>query len=166
MKNHHSSSAGCEPRKAGIRLAVFLVGLIGAFPALADIPVGLTSAIRIESPTVIATCKGAAASLGFIVANDSSTRLHLAGLSSNVAPNARLKARIGASDTADLGSINIPPESRLDLLTSHLRYEIAPLTREIRPGEIIEVQLDFVSFKAVVPVHVHEPPKGTRPCAQ
>lgn len=159
------SVRGGRGRFAARICALLTAIMLGASPALADVPMALSSAVRIESPTVVAACRDAATTVGFVVVNDSSSRLHLAGLSSNVARQARLKGRVGPGERADLGSISVPADSRVDLLTSHLRYEISPLVRDIRAGEVIEVQLDFVTFKVVVPVHVHEAPKGTAPCA-
>lgn len=80
------------------------------------------------------------------------------GIDTPVAREARLVARIGDIETAVLESIGAPAGETLDLTTSHLWYEIGPVTRDMGTGETFEMSLRFVGGKLTVPVHVHEAP--------
>ena len=81
--------------------------------------------------------------------------MHLLGISTAVAEHAELIADVGNGKLVKLDSISIPADSTLDLTTSHLRYEIYPLRRDLRVGDEFQIDLDFVSWTTAARVHVH-----------
>jgi copper(I)-binding protein len=107
--------------------------------------------------------EGGRSRLRFRVVNDGASRLHLTGVRSDVAGQADLVARTGEATETLLASFPIPAGEELDLTTSHLRYELHPLRRDLVEDETFVALLDFGRWSVEVPVHVHEPKRDNVP---
>lgn len=132
-----------------------IAGLAFFPPARADAPLEGGGEIRVEEATATPAEPSAYSSLRFRLVNDSTGTFHILGIETPLAPEARLVARIGNDAVTVLDSIGVPAGEELDLTTSHLRFEIGPLTRALSAGETVEITLLFVGGEFVVPVHVH-----------
>ncbi len=140
-------------------LLLIVLALVSSLPAvLADTPFDMGSNIRVEAATATPARQGDSSRIRFRIINGSTAPFHVIGIDTPVAREARLVARIGDIETAVLESIGTPAGETLDLTTSHLWYEIGPVTRDLRAGETFEMNLRFVGGKLTVPVHVHEAP--------
>jgi copper(I)-binding protein len=115
------------------------------------------SRVRVEVATATPAPKGGRSRLQFRIVNEGRDPLHLISVRSDVAERADLVARTGASTETLLTSFPIPPGAELDLTTSHLRFELYPLRRDLVTDETFTAILDFVRWTIEVPVHVHEP---------
>src|SRR3546814_17541330 len=91
----------------------------------------------------------------FRIVNGSTAPFHVIGIDTPVAREARLVARIGDVETAVLESIGAPAGETLDLTTSHLWYEIAPVTRDLRAGETFEMRRHCAGGQLPVPFTFH-----------
>ncbi len=138
----------------GVLFAAFLMW---AGPSSADEPLEMTNDVMIETATATPARRGGSTKIRFVLINDSSSRLHLAKLTSPVAREVSLLARTSPTQTAKIESIGISSGERLDLTTSHLWYEAFPVSRELKLGETIDVTFNFVTWELTVPVHVHAP---------
>jgi hypothetical protein len=81
--------------------------------------------------------------------------MHLLGAATPLAKGSQIIGRISDHQTARLGSIGIRPDGALDLTTSHLWIELGPLSREIRQGDLIPIELVFVRGRIHADAHVH-----------
>lgn len=151
------------PRRTGRRalLAAPLLAvplLWRARPAAADTVVDLGGGrIRVEAAAATPAARGGRSRLGFRIVNEGPARLHLLGVRSDVAEQADLVARTGTATETLLASFPIAPGEDLDLTTSHLRFELHPLRRDLVADETFVAVLDFGRWDVEVPVHVHEP---------
>lgn len=121
----------------------------------ADEIVDLTNTVRVEAATATPAPAGGHTIVRFKIVNDGPTGIHLIGITTPLARQARLRARVGTAEVVDIGSIGVGPEATLDLTTSHLWYELYPLDRELVEGESFPVRFDFGIGQLSVPVHVH-----------
>ncbi len=128
--------------------------------ARADVSLEVGDNVRVERATATAAQEGESSRLQFRIVNDSSSRIHVTGIETSVAPTARLVARIGPGEYSTLESLGIPPGETFDLTTSHLWYETGPLVRSLSEGEVFEMTLGFVAGSLSVPVHVHFAPQA------
>src|SRR3546814_20750329 len=80
--------------------------------------------------------------------------MHLLGAATPVATVSQIIGRISDHQTARLGSIGIRPDGALELTTSHLWIELGPLSREIRQGDFIPIELVFVRGRIHADAHV------------
>jgi copper(I)-binding protein len=150
------------PRWAAPLLALPL--LWGTHEAVADTVVELGGvSVRVEAATASPAAEGGRSRLRFRVVNDGASRLHLTGVRSDVAGQADLVARTGEATETLLASFPIPAGEELDLTTSHLRYELHPLRRDLVEDETFVALLDFGRWSVEVPVHVHEPKRDNVP---
>lgn len=140
-------------------LLLIALQLVTSLPAVrADTPFEMGNNIHIESAIATPAQPGDASRVSFRIINDSTADFHLIGISTPVACEAKLLARIGPTATTVLDSIGIPEGEALDLTTSHLWYEIRPVLRDLHVGATFEMTLNFAGGQLTVPVHVHENP--------
>lgn len=125
-------------------------------PASADIPIDITTGLRIEQPTASPASLGGTAILSFRIVNESQVGLHLIGVSTPIAKKVTLLASTGGGEKTKLGSIAIPATETLDLTTTHLRYELSLLTRKLVIGDDFPVRFEFSNGSLTVRVHVHD----------
>lgn len=148
-------------------LIAAIVQLVGS-STWADTPVDVNTDIAVEAATATAARRGEASRVRFCIVNDSTSSVHITGIDTTVAANASLIAGAGYGKNLVLDSIGAPAGEMLDLTTSHIWFETSPVFRDLVPGEVIEVRLNFVGGALTVPVHVHattartEPPSPTQ----
>ncbi len=123
--------------------------------ASADEPPDYHGQVSIEDVWVTPAKEGDRSILRLRIKNESQGHIHLLGATTPFAEDAQIVGRISDHETARLDSIGIRPEDDLDLTTGHLWIELAPLTREIRRGESIPVELVFVRRSIRAQAHVH-----------
>lgn len=142
-------------------LLLIVLVLVSSLPAVqADTPFEVGSNIRVEAATATPARQGDSSRIRFRIINGSRGPFHVIGIDTPVARETKLVARIGDVETTVLESIGVPASETLDLTTSHLWYEIAPVTRDLRAGETFEMRLRFAGGQLIVPVHVHEAPSA------
>lgn len=112
--------------------------------------------VTVEAATASPGRKGGSSRIRFRLVNEGSEALHVIGIETDLGERAQLVGRIGTVRTSVLDSIGAPAGETLDLTTSHLWFEIDPLARDLREGEVFDVRLNFVKGSISVPVHVHE----------
>lgn len=143
----------------GIRvvLAVISLNLLAGLESVyADAPpLSLGNRIQVENAYATSGPAGSSTEVRFRLVNDSGTTVVLLGVSSLIAQNSRLVARIGTLDVTELESISVPAGEVLDLTTSHLWYELSPLRNKLEAGGVFELELNLVSSRVVTDVHVH-----------
>src|SRR3546814_14595912 len=111
---------------------VIALQFVAGSPAVrADTPFEMGNNIHIESAIATPAQPGDTSRVRFRVINDSTAPFHLIGLSTPVAREARLFARIGPTATTVPDSIAVPAGEALDLHTLHLRYTIRPVTTDL-----------------------------------
>lgn len=140
-----------------LRIAAWALGglmMVMMHPALADEPAELGD-IRIEAGTATPAEKGGRSRVRFRIINNSRTGLHLTGISTPVAKNAELVARVGSRETSVLQSIGILSEETLDLTTSHLHYVLHPLREALHSGDEFSITLHFTGWSRSTSIHVH-----------
>ena len=150
------SAARLLSRVGGMILTAVTAYLGGASYATADVRQEYGASVVVENVYATAGHVGDSAFLRFRIVNDSRDDLHLVGLTTDVAPSARLLADVGKDQPAVLESIGIPAESTLDLTTSHLRYELHPLRVDLVPGSTFPIVLRFVNGRIQTEAHVHD----------
>lgn len=89
------------------------------------------------------------------IINEGHDHVHLLGVETPVAKEARIIGRIGNDETRTIDSIGVGGDSNLDMTTSHLWVELGPLTREVQAGESVPIELVFVRGRVRVNAHVH-----------
>ena len=119
------------------------ISLVDASSAFADVSINATTGLRIEQPRATSGTIGSTSILSFKVVNENSVALHLVTVSTPVAKQAKLIAAVGNGKTVDLGSIAIPATETLDLTTTHLKYELSPLTKNLELGEEFPLKIIF-----------------------
>lgn len=130
--------------------------LAGPGDAYADPPpLSLGNSVQVENAYATSGPAGKSTEVRFRLINDSGTSVVLLGISSRIAKNSRLVARIGDQATTELQSISVPAGEVLDLTTSHLWYELCPLESSLDAGDVFELELSFVNARIVAEVHVH-----------
>jgi copper(I)-binding protein len=130
--------------------------LVGLGDAYADAPpLSLGNEIQVENAYATSGPVGGSTEVRFRLVNESGTTVVLLGVSSRIAENSRLIARIGASDTTELQSISVLAGEVLDLTTSHLWYELFPLRNKLETGDVFDLELDLVNARVMTDVHVH-----------
>ncbi len=136
--------------------AVSLNLLAGLESVYADAPpLSLGDQVQVETAYATSGPAGSSTEVRFRLVNESGTTVVLLGVSSRIAENSRLIARIGASDTTELQSISVPAGEVLDLTTSHLWYELSPLRNKLETGDVFDLELDLVNARVMTDVHVH-----------
>lgn len=118
-------------------------------------PLSLGNKVQVENAYATSGPAGKSTEVRFRLINDSGASVVLLGVSSRIAKNSRLVARIEDQATTELQSISVPAGEVLDLTTSHLWYELCPLERNLDAGEVFELELSFVNARIVAEVHVH-----------
>lgn len=104
-------------RLAQVIRVLFAAGALN-FPvghAYADAPpLSLGNQIQVENAYATSGPAASSTEVRFRLVNDSGTTVVLLGVSSRIAENSRLIARIGASDTTELQSVSVPAGEVLD----------------------------------------------------
>jgi copper(I)-binding protein len=146
-------------RKRARRLLSLLVAsssaLVAAVPASADQPPDHHGRVTVENVWVTPANEAEQAILRLRILNETHSPMHLLGVASPLAKGSQIVGRISDHRTARLGSIGIRPDDMLDLTTSHLWIELGPLSREIRQGDLIPIELVFVRGRIHADAHVH-----------
>lgn len=135
---------------------------LGAAVAGADELSFIGNNVVVDDAVISAGKKGERTSVRFRVINDSNSIVHLMGVETDVTEGSKLVARIGDNETTTLQSIGVGADDVLDFATSHLWYEVGPLTRDLSEGETLTMQLHLVGANLSVPLHVHERPLAER----
>jgi len=135
---------------------VALVLIICLSAVRADSPFEVGNNIRVEAATATPARQGGVSRIRFRVVNDSGSSLHVLGIETPVASDAKLVARIGDAVTTVLESIGVPAGESVDLTTSHLWFEVEPMVRDLVAGETFEMTIMFVGARLATSVHVHE----------
>ena len=141
------------PRLSFIHIALLM---LFSAPAVADEQAELMEAIDIDRATASPALAGTCTEVHFEITNRSDQSVHLLGLESAFASSVRLVARVDTDRTVTMESTTIPAEETLDLTTSHLSFELCGLKKPLRLGDVLEVTLDFVTWKQAVSIHVHD----------
>ena len=132
--------------------------------AIAMAPVGVAAAddltthhgkLIVDKIHATAGDAGGQSILHFRITNDSDDHAYLLGVSSPVAPSARIVARISHHDTTVIDSAPVRADSDLDLTTNHMWVELGPLLRTLRSGETIPIELIFVRTRIRINAHIH-----------
>ena len=118
-------------------------------------PLSLGDQVQVENAYATSGPAASSTEVRFRLVNDSGTTVVLLGVSSRIAKNSRLVARIGALDTTELQSISVPAGEVLDLTTSHLWYELSPLRNKLEAGDVFELELNLVNARVMTNIHVH-----------
>lgn len=156
MVNNELFGRSGRLRRVLAALGIAFISLPLAGNADADaLPRELGNEIQVESASAIVGEVGGFTKVGFRVVNDSGAPVVLLGVRSSIADNAKLVARIDTSDTTELESISVPTGEMLDLTTSHLWYELFPLSAKLEAGDVFELTVDLVDARFVIDVHVH-----------
>src|SRR3546814_15325441 len=101
---------------------VIALQFVAGSPAVrADTPFEIGNNIHIESAIATPAQPGDTSRVRFRIINDSTAPFHLIGISTPVAREARLFARIGPTATTVLSPIGVPAGEALALTTSHPR---------------------------------------------
>lgn len=158
------------PRRTACRVAGNPARRRGVFPrlalglAIAMAPAGVATAddltthhgkLIVDKIHATAGEAGGQSILHFRITNDSDDHAYLLGVSSPVAPNARIVARISHHNTTVIDSASVRADSDLDLTTNHMWVELGPLLRTLRSGETIPIELIFARTRIRINAHVH-----------
>lgn len=143
-------------RTLAIAFAITVELAVPINPGRADVPTFVGNSVVIEDAVISAGKKGERSVVRFRLVNDSHAAVHLMGVETDTAESAELVARIGDLETTTLESIGAGSGEVLDLTTSHLWYELGPLTRDLSVGETITMRVHLAGASLSVPLHVHE----------
>lgn len=144
-----------RPRRFLSLLAASLSALVAAEPVRADQPPDHHGSVIVEDVWLTPANEAGQAILRLRILNETHSSMHLLGVATPLAKDSQIIGRISDHRTARLGSIGIRPDGALDLTTSHLWIELGPLSREIRQGELIPIELVFVRGRIHADAHVH-----------
>lgn len=146
-------------RKLSHRLLSLLIAsssvILAAVPVRADQPSHHHGDVVVENVWITPAKDAEQAILRLRILNETQSPMHLLGVTAPLAKSSQIVGRVSDHQTASLGSIGIRPDSALDLTTSHLWIELGPLSREIKQGELIPIELVFVRGRIPADAHVH-----------
>jgi len=133
--------------------AVIWISLPGIASADEVFPLG--GALQIEEATATPALTGACTTIRLRIVNSGYQAASLLSIESPAAPTSRMLGRIGDRHTVDLKSAHIPADDVLDLITSHLRFEMCGLNAPLKAGETFPASLVFSIGALPIEIHVH-----------
>jgi len=128
-------------------------GLLG--PAAADPAPSHHGRITVENVWITPGRTGDQSMLRFRIINESEDPVHLLGVTTPIALDTRIIGRIGDHETATFESVSVRADTDLDLTSDHMWIELGPLTREVKSGETIPLELVFLRTRIRTEAHVH-----------
>jgi copper(I)-binding protein len=129
--------------------------VVVAGTAKADEPPDHHGQIIVEDVWVTPATEDSRSMLHFRITNEGYDHVHLLGVETPVAGHTRIVGRIGDHKTATLDSFGVSTNSSLDLTSGHLWIELRQLTRDLKAGESIPLELVFVRSRMLLNAHVH-----------
>ena len=156
---HLVKEADPMPTKARHTLISMIFALAAAFGSggsvKADQPPDLNGQMIVESVWATPATAGAWSILRLRIINESHDHAHLVGVDTPVAETARIVGKISDHETTTFESISARADSELDLTSEHMWIELGPLTRAVKSGELIPLELVFVRGRVRAEAHVH-----------
>ncbi len=145
-----------ETRRRFISMILALSAAFGAGRfAKADQPPDHHGQVIVENVWATPAREGEQSILHLRIINEGRDHAHLLGVETPVAKDARIVGRISDHKTTAFESMSVRADSDLDLTSDHMWIELGRLTRAVKPGESIPLELVFVRGRVRAEAHVH-----------
>lgn len=145
-----------QGRRIAIWITLAFAAVLGAErPASADQPPDYHGQMIVENAWVTPARAGGRSILRLRIINESQDHAHLLRVETPFTSQTQIVGRISDHKTATFESISVRADSDLDLTTDHMWIELGPLTRGVKAGDSIPIDLVFLRGRVRVKAHVH-----------
>lgn len=123
--------------------------------ARADLVPEIYYGATIKDARAQASAAGGNSELRLRIINDGAEPLIFLGVQSEFITRSKILAHTSRGKFRPLGSVRIPVEEELDLNTNHMVVELSGLKVPFTAGQVVTLNLSFVSGVIPIEVHIH-----------